>query len=128
MGPSQTERRTKRSDDVQKALELKFAATAQRAKLSAIALSDAFGCLIASAGNSELNRQIAVLSPRLASNNRSWKGKVRTAHGSKQLAVSVIHSNWGSFYLSATDGNGEAVVDALANSEHEVHRILEALA
>ncbi len=118
------DRRTSRSSRIHEALELQLKASARRAGFSSIVLADDVGLVVAAAGNKSLSEHLAAISPGLASNMKTYHGRVLTNRGRVRLSVAPMKFENSCLYLSATEGTGPAIPKELFTSGLGVVRIL----
>ena len=110
MNTISSERRQNRSDDIQAALTNQLAASAKRAKFSAMVLADDLGMVVATTGNKSVCEQMAAISPVLAPDMKSWRGAVETNKGTVQLTVAPIRVQDMQLYLTASEGKKAQVI------------------
>jgi len=123
MKPGITDRRRNRSENVQDALAYQLAASARRAKFSAMVLADEYGLIIANTGSKAVCEQMAAVSPLLARNMKPWHGKVKTNKGKVRLSVAPIRVDNMRLYLTASEGREARISGELFTSGKGVSRI-----
>jgi hypothetical protein len=116
--------RVERSDDVMEALSLQLRTAAGRASFDSLVLGDDLGMVLAEAGNSKRNEELAALSPVLAPELVSWRGRVKTKNGKVRVSIAPMRIGNSRFYLTATGGDVKAVSRELFKSGLGVARIL----
>ena len=121
-GPS--DRRQNRSHNIHDALSNQLAASAERAKFSAMVLADDLGLVVATAGNKGVCEQMAALSPLLAPGMKSWHGAVETNKGRVRLSVAPVRIDNTLLYLSASEGKQSQITRELFTSGKGISRIL----
>lgn len=119
-----TDHRDDRSDDVMEALSLQLKATAERANFDSIVLGDDLGMVLAEAGDSNDNEELAALSPILVPELVSWRGQVKTKNGKKRVSIAPMCIGDSRLYLTATGGDAKNVSRELFKSGLGVARIL----
>lgn len=125
MTKRQEERRCKRSDDLQKALDYQLEASMQRAGFKALVLADELGLFVAGAGDARCFEKLAAVSPRITGPGRSWRGSLVTRKQRHKLSVAPLTLKQGqTLYLAATQGQNEAISRELFASGRGVLRIL----
>ena len=118
-------RRKNRSENILDALGYQLAASAKRAKFSAMVLADNNGLVIADTGDTGMCEEMAALSPVLARNRKPWHGPVNTEIGSVRLTVAPIRVQDMQFYLSASEGKEAHLISReMVTSGQGVNRIL----
>ncbi len=117
-------RRVKRSDNIQEALNLQLTATAKRANFGSLVLADDRGLLVASTTKKKVSEQMAALSPKLAPGLNTWHGRVHTNAGKLRLSIAPFRFGEGLLYLSALGGVSSSISRELFMSGLGVSRIL----
>ncbi len=118
------ERRRKRSDDLQKALDYQLEASLRRAGFGALVLADELGLFVAGAGKSDCFDKLAAVSARITEPGRSWHGCLVTRKQRHRLSVAPVRFHGQTLYLAATQGRNEAISRELFASGRGVLRIL----
>jgi len=119
------ERRINRSDNINEALELQLEATARKARLSTLILTEKQGLTVAATGHIQPCEEIAASSPQLAPENNFWQERVRDENGDgKLITVAPIKTEWGTLYLCAIGGAESSINAALLLGGLGVTRIL----
>lgn len=118
------ERRRQRSDHYPRALRLQLAATAARARFSAVVLTGRNGMLLVGAGDAQEHQELALLARKLAPLGRSWQGRFMSRTGTRRVTITPLKCRLGSFQLCALGGDEAAAYGALAESGQGVQRIL----
>ena len=119
-----SDHRVERSDDITEALSLQLKAAAERANFDSIVLGDDLGMVLAEAGDSIDNEELAALSPILVPDLVSWRGQVQTENGKKRVSIAPMRVGNSRFYLTATGGDAKNVSRELFKSGLGVARIL----
>ena len=115
-----TERRRKRSDQHDTALRFQLENTMQRGRLSALALSDRTGILLAWAGEDALCKELGAMAPVVANGwSTDWPGGLSC----DDVAVRTIDCYGEQLYLASL-GGGVARDALLAHSARGIQRIL----
>lgn len=123
MKPGTPDRRRNRSENVLDALSCQLAASAKRARFSAMVLADDYGLIIANTGNKGVCEQLAAVSPLLARNMKPWHGNVETSKGKVRLSVAPIRVDDMRLYLTASEGKESRITGELFTSGKGVTRI-----
>ena len=123
MKPGITDRRRNRSENVLDALSFQLAASAKRAKFSAMVLADEYGLIIANTGSKSVCEQMAAVSPLLARNMKTWHGNVETNKGKVRLSVAPIRVDDMRLYITASEGRASHITSELFTSGKGVTRI-----
>ena len=116
--------RGKRSNDVMEALSLQLKSAAKRANFDSIVLGDDLGLVLAEAGDSNDNEELAALSPILVPELVSWRGQVKTKKGKVRISIAPMRIGDSRLYLTATGGDAKSVSRELFKSGLGVARIL----
>ncbi|MCP4196466.1 MAG: hypothetical protein GY762_04880 [Proteobacteria bacterium] len=124
MSHKPSNQRTERSKNVMEALSLQLQAAARRARFDSIVLADDLGLVLAEAGNSKRNEELAALSPVLAPELVSWRGQVKTRQGKVRVSIAPMRIGDSRMFLTATGGDAKAVSRELFKSGLGVARIL----
>jgi hypothetical protein len=114
-------RRKRRSSEHCMALCYQLESTRQRGRMTALALTDGRGVLVAWAGESALCQQLGAVAPMLA---RGAPPQISMPTGSlEDVAVRAIHC-FGEALFLASVGGGVAREALLSHSARGIHRIL----
>jgi hypothetical protein len=115
-----TERRRHRSDQHDTALRFQLENTMERGRLSALALSDRTGILLAWAGEAALCKELGAMAPVVANGwSTEWPGDISC----DDVAVRTIECYGEQLYLASL-GGGVARDALLAHSARGIQRIL----
>ena len=120
------ERRVERSDNIYEALKLQLAATARRAGMSALALTERQGLEVAVVGDAAAVEEIGALAPQLAPGARFWQGRLPDAAGgaARLVTVAPVSTGDGPLFLCAVGGSASEIGPELIRSGLGVCRIL----
>ncbi|MDH5672292.1 MAG: hypothetical protein OEZ06_09090 [Myxococcales bacterium] len=117
------ERRVQRSDNHSTALRFQLESTLERGRLSALALTDQAGLLLAWAGNDAVCQELGAVAPVVA---HGWPAEWRQMELKQDdVAVRTIEC-FGQYVYLASLGGGVARDALLAHSARGIHRILTA--
>jgi hypothetical protein len=120
----QTNRRINRSNDVQTALSLQLAATAERAQFSSIVLADENGLVMASLGDPDVCEHMAALSPILSAEMKLLHGEMETVKGVVQMSVAPLSVDGNLLFIAAAEGRKSDITKELFFGGRGVTRIL----
>jgi hypothetical protein len=124
MSHKPSNKRVDRSKNVMEALSLQLQSAARRASFDSIALVDDLGLVLAEAGNSKRNEELAALSPVLAPELVSWRGQVKTNQGKVRVSIAPMRIGDSRLYITASGGDAKSVSRELFKSGLGVARIL----
>jgi hypothetical protein len=118
------ERRINRSSKVAEALRFQLAASANRAHMESLVLSNEEGLPMAIFGDPPDGEELAARSPDLVSGDTFWQGELSTDRGQKSVTVMRVPTDYGPIYLCAVGGLGRGLRWELLHSGLGVRRIL----
>jgi hypothetical protein len=116
------ERRTRRSDNIQTALDLQLATTAHRGRFRTIVLADDLGLKVAGVGESCAQERLAALAPRLVGRAPTFHRRV--GRTKQMLTVATISTIHGPLFLAALGGRTAEIPKELFHSGLGLSRIL----
>jgi hypothetical protein len=118
-----SERRQRRSQNFSTALRYQLECTLKRGRMSALALTDGAGLLLAWAGDDALCHELGVVAPVVA---HGWPPELEPARLTKdEVSVRALECFGEPLYLASL-GGGVARDALLAHSARGIHRILTA--
>ena len=118
-----SERRTRRSEHHDLALRYQLESTRTRGRMSALALSDGTGILLAWAGEDNVCEELGAVAPMIV---QGWPPEFeRGALKRDEISVRAIECFGEQLYLASL-GGGVAREALLAHSARGIHRILTA--
>jgi hypothetical protein len=120
--PLSLDRRKRRSNQHDEALRYQLESTLKRGRMSALALADRSGILLAWAGEAELCQELGAIAPVVAHGwAADWPGDIST----EDVSVRSIECYGDHLYLASL-GGGVARDALLAHSARGIRRILTA--
>ena len=124
MERAQINRRKNRSSDVQVALSFQLAATARRAKFTALVLADELGLVVAAVGHKPTGEKMAALAPMLTARTRTFHGSMKTSTGPVRVSIAPVSMEGVRLYLCAAEGEAAEITRELFTGGLGVTRIL----
>lgn len=120
-----SEKRKKRSNVAQLAIQFQLESVAKKAKFSSVVLADELGLVMEAVGDSSFADEMAAISPGILKKKGAWRGKILTSSGKiMKLTFAAVNSIWGSLFLCAAGGDDSIALDELNLGGLGVVRIL----
>lgn len=126
MGPTDQERRRRRSRDVALALRYQLDACRGTADMEALVVADEDGLCLAGSGPVETCHEVAAVLPFLGGRRGDFQGTVLSGHGGMRVMVKTLKFGASELYVCAVGGAEERRTGELERSVVGVSRILAA--